>query len=81
MLGTKLCPYSEDEYLGWYNTDTTIPSEYFDPNSKRSREEELSLPFTYLHRESDDAYLSMGLGEPVQEALGLTGFGDADPLE
>jgi hypothetical protein len=80
ILREPLCSFSEDYYYGWYNTDDTIPSSYFDPDPNRENKE-LKLPFTYLHRESDEAYLSMGIGQPLREVLEAAGFGDTESVE
>jgi hypothetical protein len=80
-LGRALCPFSEDEYFGWYDTDATILPEYFDTTPKCPRETEIVLPFTYLHRGSDLDYLTMGLGEIIQREVGLAGVDSPDPVE
>jgi hypothetical protein len=71
-----LAAFSEDYYYGWYHTDVTIPSEYFNPNPNRPNVEEQKLLFTYLHRDSDEDYVSMGLGTQVVKTLDL---GNLDP--
>lgn len=63
VLGRMLSEYSENHYRGWYHTDVSIPSEYFDPAPERPEVEEKRLLFTYLHRRDDEDYESMGLGE------------------
>jgi len=76
----SLCPFNEDEYFGWYDTDATILPEYFEPQHERSRKTELTLPFTYLHRNSDADYMSMGFGEAIDPELGSFGTDDSEPL-
>jgi hypothetical protein len=74
ILGRALCPYSEDFYYGRYDTDVTIPSEYFNPSPACPHSKEHQLLFTYLHRETDKDYVCMGIGDEVLRALDLGGF-------
>lgn len=63
-----LAGFSENRYTGLYHTDHTIPSSYFDEGLWRREElpEQSDLYFTYLHQMTDEAYLSMGLGEIIE---------------
>jgi hypothetical protein len=64
-----LAQFSENRYKGLYHTDHTIPSSYFDEGLWRREDiqERSDLYFTYLHQMTDEAYLSMGLGEGIDE--------------
>jgi hypothetical protein len=67
-----LSEYDEDRYQGKYHTDQTVPAEYFDPGPDRPAGlADHDLYFTYLHRESDLDYQSMGLGEAILRTLQL----------
>lgn len=64
-----LAPFSENRYKGLYHTDETIPTVYFEEGLWRREDirERDDLYFTYLHQLTDKDYLSMGLGEVIQE--------------
>lgn len=67
-----LAGFSENRYVGLYHTDHTVPSAYFKEELWRREDlpERDDLYFTYLHRPSDDDYLSMGLGSEIENAGG-----------
>lgn len=72
-FGTSLAGFDEDKYRGRYHTDQTIPAEYFDPSpTKPANADDHDLVFTYLHRESDEDYRTMGLGEEILAAVGFS---------
>lgn len=65
-----LAPYSENQYIGQYHTDITVPSEYFtDSFSRPVAAADHNLFFTYLHSSSDSDYASMGVGLSPEEVL------------
>ena len=61
--------FSENRYLGLYHTDETIRSPYFDENLRHRDDVRVrdDLYFTYLHSLAEEAYLSMGLGQELQQ--------------
>lgn len=65
LIGKDHCVYE-----GMYHTDVSIPSEYFEPSSTCTRDERLTLDFTYLfHRHIDNPdHETMGLGLPIAAA-------------
>jgi hypothetical protein len=69
ILGKALKDFNEDHYGGYYHTDYTLPSEYFDAQSSRP-ENWQPLAFTYLHRQTDADYISAGLGDQ-EDYLGM----------
>jgi hypothetical protein len=68
------CPFSPSPnlatkdfstYLGWYDTDATVPSDYFRPDVERpSSVNQRDLTFTYLFDDSleNPDFETMGLG-------------------
>jgi len=68
------------EYQGWYHTDYTLPSEYFDPNIERPTAiRNYRLDFTYLFEESLDNpdFERMGRGRAIRESTADTEAIDA----
>jgi hypothetical protein len=70
LAGKNYC-----KYAGFYHTDITIPTSYFQPNVQKPKAVEmLTLDFTYLFRRSVDnpAHITMGEGRRVrgEEAAG-----------
>jgi hypothetical protein len=65
-----LARYSENRYKGYYHTNETIPTVYFDEGLWRREDlvERDDLLFTYLHSENDPDYACMGLGEESDAA-------------
>jgi hypothetical protein len=64
LLGKNYC-----EYVGYYHTDYTLPSEYFISNVRRPESvEPYILDFTYLfHKHVDNpAYWTMGEGQRIR---------------
>jgi hypothetical protein len=74
---TEACPFHETklprlledrdyrEYAGWYHTDWTVPSDYFQPAARRPDDiEEMRLDFRYLYDDSPEnlAHQTMGRG-------------------
>ena len=68
----ELARFSENRYKGLYHTDETIPTPYFDPNLWRREDlvERDNLYFNYLHLQTEEDYLSMGIGIDIQEPEG-----------
>lgn len=61
-----LAPFSEHIYEGWYDTDESIPLDYFQEIVDRpSQISMIPLYFTYLHSYQDADYESMGIGERI----------------
>jgi len=61
-----LAGFSEHIYEGWYDTDESIPRNYFQADGDGpGRLGMLPLYFTYLHSLKDEDYASMGLGEQL----------------
>lgn len=63
-----LAAFSPNRYKGFYHTDHTVPTAYFDETLWK-REDLIvrdDLYFTYLHDLRDMDYLSMGLGLDLQ---------------
>ena len=61
-----LAGFSEHIYEGWYDTDESIPAEYFAVGVERPAGiGMIPLYFTYLHSYSDADYESMGIGEQL----------------
>jgi hypothetical protein len=67
-----LAHFSENRYKGLYHTDETIPSTYFDPDLWRHEDlvERDDLYFNYLHLQTEEDYLSMGIGIEVEGTEG-----------
>jgi hypothetical protein len=67
-----LAGFSENRYKGLYHTDETIPSPYFDPGLWRREDlvERDDLYFNYLHLQTEEDYLSMGIGIEIEETEG-----------
>jgi hypothetical protein len=63
-----LAHFSENRYEGLYHTDETIPLPYFDPNLWRQEHlvKRDDLYFNYLHLQTEEDYLSMGIGVEVE---------------
>lgn len=78
-----LAGFSEHIYEGWYDTDESIPFDYFQETVERpSRISMIPLYFTYLHSYQDADYESMGMGERLfaLDADGAIGDGETkDP--
>jgi hypothetical protein len=75
----EMALFNERVYFGQYNTDITVPSEYFDPSAvKPMHLKELKLDFTYLHDKAEEDYGLMGIGEeiPEQEILDALGWAE-----
>jgi len=68
----ELAQFSENRYKGLYHTDETIPSPYFDPNLWRREDlvERDTLYFNYLHLQTEEDYLSMGIGIEIEDPEG-----------
>jgi hypothetical protein len=68
----NLAQFSENRYKGLYHTDETIPSPYFNANLWRREEivERDDLYFNYLHLQTEEDYMSMGIGLEVDEIEG-----------
>lgn len=67
-LPKDLARFDPCEYRGFYNTDFTLPSEYFQPEVERpSRVPEHELDFSYLWDPTEADWISMGSGEPIRE--------------
>ncbi len=70
-LGAPLSEFDFSEYLGYYHTDVTLPSEYFHPAVERPAHiEPFLLDFTYLFDKSLDNpdFLRMGEGRRIRSA-------------
>ncbi|MBI2806632.1 MAG: hypothetical protein HYX68_16750 [Planctomycetes bacterium] len=67
-----LAQFSENRYKGHYHTDETIPSPYFDPNLWKQEDlvERDDLYFNYLHLQTEEDYMSMGIGIEIDETEG-----------
>jgi hypothetical protein len=60
---------SRDTYFGYYHTDYTLPTEYFQPDVERpAATAGYALDFTYLHRAGVDnpAHTTMGEGHRIR---------------
>jgi hypothetical protein len=69
----QLAGKDHDQYVGWYHTDVTVPSEYFRPDVTRSTDiQRKVLDFTYLFDAAIDNpdHITMGLGRPIREPYG-----------
>lgn len=57
------------EYVGYYHTDYTLPSEYFLPDVERSTSTPFFLDFTYLFHKhvSNPDFFTMGEGQRIRE--------------
>ena len=71
----EMAPFNERFYLGQYHTDTTVPSEYFNPSRTRPPTDEFNLDFTYLHDRTESAYDLMAIGESVLRSEILAALG------
>jgi hypothetical protein len=57
-------------YEGWYHTDYTIRSEFFDADSRRP-DDRWQLDFSYLHAKTELDYMAMSLGQEILAILGM----------
>jgi hypothetical protein len=65
FLPPNLAKKDYRKYKGWYHTDVTIPSDYFQPDVARPAEiAETDLYFTYLFDRKEIAFRTMGAGVP-----------------
>ena len=77
-----LAGFSEHLYEGWYDTDESIPEQYFTPDWERPvGSEMIPLYFTYLHSYQDADYETMGLGEQLFAQASEGGFALAESEE
>jgi hypothetical protein len=55
-------------YAGWYHTDVTIPSEYFQPEQDRPAaiQVPIALDFSYLHSKREADYKKLAVGELIK---------------
>jgi hypothetical protein len=60
--------WDETLYEGWYHTDHSVRTDFFDPEAER-RSSPWNLDFTYLHAESELDYKAMSLGERILAIL------------
>jgi hypothetical protein len=78
----NLAGFSEHLYEGWYDTDESIPEQYFTPDWERPvGSDMLPLYFTYLHSYRDADYETMGLGEQLFAEAGEGGTALAESEE
>jgi hypothetical protein len=56
-------------YLGWYHTDITVPSEYFqiDQSRPKSIKVPLALDFSYLHSKRELDFKKLAQGKLIKE--------------
>jgi hypothetical protein len=68
----NLAPFSPNRYYGFYHTDHTVPTPYFDEALWRRGELRVrdDLYFTYLHDLGDPDYQTMGLGVELEPEEG-----------
>lgn len=60
--------WDETSYEGWYHTDHSVRTDFFEPEAGR-RSSPWLLDFTYLHAESELDYRAMSLGERILAIL------------
>jgi hypothetical protein len=62
--------WDENTYEGWYHTDHSLRTEFFNPTSTR-RAEPWELDFRYLHARTELDYTAMSIGEEILGILGM----------